>query len=145
LSRVYIKNRYEKNPPNTMRVTRPSRWGNPFKLTDHTREESLRKYEFWLKTQIFNDFDFLKPLYNKNLACTCKPNERCHIDILLKHIKMRSCNFCKFFTGGGRSILNCIHHTFVRMHPTNHYCYAWELDSSRWMLEEYKKKKEVKK
>ena len=88
MSRVYIKNRYEKNPPNTVRVTRPSRWGNPFKLTDHTREESLRLYEMWLKRQLAEKTNFLSPLRGKNLACTCKPNEKCHVDVLLKHIKL---------------------------------------------------------
>ena len=144
MSRVYIKNRYEKNPPNTMRVTRPSRWGNPHSLEDYTREESLKKYESWLRREIFYDFDFLKPLYGKNLACTCKPNEKCHVDILLKYIKMRSCNFCKFFIENSRFV-NCIHNTFKKMSPTTHYCYAWELDHSRWKLEESKMNKKVKK
>ncbi len=83
---MYIKNRYEKNPPNTKRVTRPSRWGNPFKLTDHTREESLRLYELWLIKQIDSDHEFLEPLRGKNLACTCKLDEKCHADILLKFL-----------------------------------------------------------
>ena len=135
---MYIKNYLEKNPENTVRVTRPSRWGNPYPLKYYSLEESLRKYELWLRKEIVKNLDFLKPLYNKNLACTCKPNEKCHVDILLKYIKMRSCKFCVFFSED--TMINCIHH-FMHVAPTSHYCYRWELDKSRWELEELKQKK----
>jgi len=86
-SRICLKNRFEKNPENTVRVSRPSRYGNPFPLTEYTREESLRLYEEWLKKQLVEDPSFLSPIYNKNLACFCKLEEKCHADILLKFIR----------------------------------------------------------
>jgi len=101
LSRVYIKNRFEKNPPNTIRVARPSRWGNPYSLKDFSREKSLQLYEEWLIEQLDNDPTFLEPLRNKNLACFCKPNEKCHVDILLGYISKIYCDFLKDFEFGG--------------------------------------------
>jgi Domain of unknown function (DUF4326) len=77
-----------KNPPNTIIVSRPSRWGNPHAIgwcsccgTEHTREEALDEYEAEL-----NDVpvSLLAQLRGKNLACWCKIGDRCHADILLK-------------------------------------------------------------
>ena len=87
--RVKIKY-YQKLPKNTKKVSRPSRWGNPFKLREHggnyTLEQSLIKYEIWLKEQLENDIDFLQPLVGFNLGCFCELNSPCHADILLKYL-----------------------------------------------------------
>lgn len=62
-------------------IGRPSKWGNPFPLTQWTRNEAIRMYKEW-----FNDRPELieaakKELKGKILGCWCAP-EACHGDIL---------------------------------------------------------------
>jgi len=85
--RISLDNLFEKSPPNTKRVTRTSRWGNPYKLDGTvTREESLQMYEEYLEDRIHENPKFLEPLKNKNLACFCDIDKKCHVDILLKFL-----------------------------------------------------------
>lgn len=95
-------------PPHTVRVARPSRWGNPFYATQTyitfylvTEAGSLRLplamlrkpasldrcldlYTAWLYAHIQNDPKFLWPLAGKNLACWCPLDQPCHADVLLE-------------------------------------------------------------
>lgn len=84
-------NYYQKMPENTKNVTRVSRWGNPFKLIKHGGTYSLMKslyeYECWLRKQLKNNPDFLKPLIGFNLGCYCNLDSLCHADILLEYLK----------------------------------------------------------
>lgn len=81
--RIYY---FKADPPNTKRVSRPSKWGNPFRIPPHTREDSLRRFEAYLKQKLEIDPDFLEPLRGFNLGCFCKPEEACHADIILKYL-----------------------------------------------------------
>ena len=91
--RIYF-NRYagEKLPPNSKLVTRgsKSKYGNPYEVGDkpgqYTRGEALRLYRIYLDQAIKNNTLDLSPLIGKNLACTCKLSEACHVDILLEKI-----------------------------------------------------------
>jgi len=78
----------EKMPPNTKKVDRSTKYGNPFKLDEFSREDSLRLYKIYLdwvvdKKKLLS----LKELKGFNLACSCKLDENCHVDILLDKIK----------------------------------------------------------
>jgi hypothetical protein len=91
-----------KTPPNTVYVGRPTKWGNPFRVStakcscrsvgecNHhcaaTAEEAVRLYRVWaegwtndrgLKTK-------LKELRGKNLSCWCPLDKPCHADVLLE-------------------------------------------------------------
>ncbi len=98
-------------PENTVSVTRPGKWGNPFPVAVFGLELSLRlfrraltrlwdpgdfedsdrrkvAYEAWLK---FGCAHHHHPLENvrgelggKNLACFCPLDQPCHADILLE-------------------------------------------------------------
>lgn len=58
-------------------------WGNPFRIgQDGSREDVLRKYEAWIKTQP-HLLAQLPELKDKILGCWCSPN-KCHGDILIK-------------------------------------------------------------
>lgn len=80
-------------PPNALRVTRPSRWGNPFKvgqpnLVDGqpiTGEDALRFFEKLVEIRLARQPEYLEPLRGKDLACFCSLNSECHADILLKY------------------------------------------------------------
>ena len=72
-------------PPNTVKVARPTKWGNPFRIgIDGSREEVLRKYKAWIEQKLSEEPSFLASLRGKNLACFCKEHEQCHADILLE-------------------------------------------------------------
>lgn len=89
-------------PLNTIVVSRPSQWGNPFdwrKLQqlydwDDWSSKLMAKCDFeeWLNGHIPNFeesrrqwiLDHLHELANKDVACSCRLSEPCHGDILLK-------------------------------------------------------------
>ncbi|MGE0708306.1 MAG: DUF4326 domain-containing protein [Planctomycetota bacterium] len=67
-------------------VARPTRWGNPFPLADYSREESLRRYAEWLDARLVEDPEFLEPLRGHDLACFCRLELPCHVDIILARL-----------------------------------------------------------
>ena len=78
-----------KMPPNTVYVGRPTKWGNPFKVSSITSvEEALYYYESWLRRQIDFNPHFLDPLRGKDLACWCPLNKPCHADVILKMLEV---------------------------------------------------------
>ena len=83
-----------KLPPNTVVVSRPSKWGNPFKVTaERSQILAVGAFQTWITvdgvTAGIADrkqwmLDNLKELRGKNLACWCKPGTACHADVLLR-------------------------------------------------------------
>lgn len=81
-------------PPNTVSVTRPSQYGNPYRLNDprwgniKTAAEVVERYKQLLerrkKTEGVYFEDWIAPLRGKNLACWCKEGESCHADVLIE-------------------------------------------------------------
>ena len=66
-----------------------SKWHNPFKVGKgngkFTREESLEKFEIYIREKIKSEPNKynLNELKNKNLGCWCYP-EKCHGNVLQK-------------------------------------------------------------
>jgi hypothetical protein len=77
----------EKMPPNTKKVDRSTKYGNPFKLEEFSREDSLKLYSIYLDFVLRKKILDIEPLRGYNLACSCKLDENCHVDILLDKIK----------------------------------------------------------
>jgi hypothetical protein len=92
-------------PPNTIKVDRSTRWGNPFNSTQsyichdggllaplHAPASlglALDLYSAYLLAHTLRDPEFLAPLRGKNLGCWCarpKPGEQdlCHAAVLLR-------------------------------------------------------------
>lgn len=80
-------------PPNTVRICRPTFFGNPFKVgVDGTQSECVEKFKQALFSGALRNFAFADRPYvgwktylrSKNLACWCKLSEPCHGDILLE-------------------------------------------------------------
>lgn len=71
-------------PPNTISVTRPGKWGNPFTANEHGIEAALENFRYYATEQIELDPEWLAPLRGKDLACWCKEGAPCHADTLLK-------------------------------------------------------------
>ena len=81
---------------------RPGRWGNPFKVNGYAEQPTARgsHYRFirdnasavrWFERMLrqgvtppFALANIREELRGKNLACYCKPNQKCHADVLLE-------------------------------------------------------------
>lgn len=87
-----------KMPPNTVKVTRPGIWGNPFIVNPRvkpgsksgamyicvpTLEDAIETYREWLCLD-GREERARQELRGKNLACWCKIGEPCHADVLLE-------------------------------------------------------------
>lgn len=92
-------------PPNTVKVDRSTRWGNPFTLAD-ARDAGhfgpdlpafvVDCFAHWLRGDrsawmgadsdraAENILTNLPLLRGKNLACWCPPGQPCHADVLLE-------------------------------------------------------------
>jgi hypothetical protein len=66
-------------PPNTVKVDRSTRWGNPWTVANSGGIDPAQR--FALETAPVMD---LTPLRGKNLACWCALNAPCHADALLR-------------------------------------------------------------
>jgi hypothetical protein len=94
-------------PPNTICVTRPGKWSNPFRVGGWFRWQPEDRLCPWQEASCAGTpgftciednamavawfdrlFQFektdLAPLRGKDLACWCRPGEPCHADVLLK-------------------------------------------------------------
>lgn len=93
-----------KAPPNTVSVTRPGKWGNPFTVRceawrfstgvpfpiPETAEEVLADYRYYLDAWLMIAPNKLEPLRGKNLMCFCPLDQPCHADILLEYANRRT-------------------------------------------------------
>jgi hypothetical protein len=76
-------------PENTVRVARPSGWGNPCIIGNgeiKTREDAVlayRKIVSMPESAMFRDA-VRRRLVGKNLACWCPLDQPCHADVLLE-------------------------------------------------------------
>lgn len=92
-----------RKPENTVVVARPSKWGNPYRVTPATpAQEAVRMYrsliERWSRDRVEPhvrhdgrgvwDRDIKatirRELAGKNLACWCPLDQPCHADVLLE-------------------------------------------------------------
>lgn len=109
-----------KTPKNTVYVGRPTKFGNPFRLTPDgwiqyhkvgkiigsawcywsvsngfTLKDIVELYEQWIKGELKHNGLPTPPdisnLKGKNLSCFCSLQSPCHADILLK---LSNCNSC---------------------------------------------------
>lgn len=84
-------------PANTVVVSRPSKWGNPFKVERKGPLKDLREgmdaaeakeaFAMMMETgglAYCNAENVRRELKGKNLACWCKIGTPCHADVLLK-------------------------------------------------------------
>lgn len=92
-------------PPNTVKVDRSTKWGNPFVTgTFGTRKECVDAFRVvlggWLcvtdKPSIEEQKAYRKyiganlwRLEGKNLACWCPPDAPCHADVLFEALRYR--------------------------------------------------------
>jgi hypothetical protein len=112
-------------PPNTARVDRSTRWGNPCRVgmfKDYTAADAVRDFELWIARDLSvrsfeNAFgeppsieEIVAHLHGKNLACWCKPGEPCHADVLLRiaNTELDECSRCNGVRGGVKGNENVV-------------------------------------
>lgn len=72
-------------PPNTKSVTRPGKWGNPFKIGTLSLDEVRQLYRIHVHNEISQGRLNLDELRGFNLACFCSLDaEWCHANDLLE-------------------------------------------------------------
>lgn len=86
-------------PPNTVKVDRSTKWGNPFKVGDSimhpvsgkrmrvdSKECAIATFADYLRSVAGTEVraDARRTLKGKHLACWCKDGDACHADLLLK-------------------------------------------------------------
>jgi hypothetical protein len=81
-----------KLPPNTVKVDRATKYGNPFRLDVRTRFEAVSAFQQWMTIDTCTAGmadrrnalrTALPELRGKNLACWCPLDQPCHADVLL--------------------------------------------------------------
>lgn len=85
-----------KMPPNTVKVDRSTRWGNPFRLhgdgypmspavaVDCFRRQIATADGWVMRDLRTTAADVRRELRGKNLACWCSADQPCHVDVLLE-------------------------------------------------------------
>lgn len=75
-------------PPNTVIVSRPSKWGNPFPFdAKHDRADVVVRFAKWIRESSDGKATARaarEELRGKNLACWCPLGGPCHAEILLR-------------------------------------------------------------
>ena len=70
-------------------IGEPGWLGNPYPVTDHSREESIANYREDFLARIHQDDEFreaVEGLRGQTLACWCAP-EHCHGDVILDYLR----------------------------------------------------------
>ena len=79
-----------KMPPGAVSVTRPGKWGNPFKVGvvsefgDVPDAETAVMFYRSLMDKGLKRIDIVRELRGKDLACWCSLDQPCHADVLLE-------------------------------------------------------------
>ncbi len=110
-------------PENTKFVGRPTKWGNPFKLTKdgrisvkstlrseldpwiifddkpgHTNKDLVRLYKHWFEGRLKRKYLPKPPTVEELkgydcLACFCAPDQPCHVDVLIEKLEKEKVDF----------------------------------------------------
>jgi hypothetical protein len=71
-----------KMPPNTVYVGRPTKWGNPYRVTHNT--PLARVLIHFRQSALSMQNEIQAELRGKDLACWCPLDQPCHADVLLE-------------------------------------------------------------
>ena len=77
---------WKKDDQNFVFIGRPSKWGNPFHLTDFGRDESILRFTTWFRERLGTEPGLwleLRELRGKTLVCFCTPKP-CHGDVMTR-------------------------------------------------------------
>jgi hypothetical protein len=93
MKRIQKKNFYDyewKKNSNAVYIGRPSKYGNPFKLSDMPLGKCLGMYRLYLQAMLKVNPYFLDELKGKDLVCFCPLDKPCHGDIIIEYLEKGS-------------------------------------------------------
>ena len=77
-----------RKPDSAVRITRPGKWGNPYKVGIHGDAETcVRLFEGMMETEMARSEKMraaIEELRGKDLGCFCPLDAPCHGDVLLR-------------------------------------------------------------
>jgi hypothetical protein len=73
-----------RKPAGAVVVSRPSRWGNPYPVAEHGRDQAIRLYEQHLLASP-DLIARLPELRGRQLVCWCPLDQPCHADVLARY------------------------------------------------------------
>jgi len=80
-----------RKPANTVVVSRPTKWGNPFQVAEYAgaidpNALAVAAYKKWIFEPPQDELreQMVRELRGKNLACWCRYNQACHADVMLE-------------------------------------------------------------
>jgi hypothetical protein len=75
-----------RQPAGTLRVCRPSKLGNPYRVAEYGRDEAVQRYakDFWSKTEADRHAIVAQVRQARYVGCWCRLDERCHGDFLIE-------------------------------------------------------------
>jgi hypothetical protein len=77
-----------RKPANSIVISRPSKWGNPFKIdAEHDRPAVVSQFREWVKSDDPRAVKMraeLEELRGKDLLCFCPVPGPCHGDVLIE-------------------------------------------------------------
>jgi hypothetical protein len=85
--RIQLTNWFMPSPPNSRRVTRPSKFGNPFPVRDKTptgHAAVVAQYRQYLRDNPALVEIIKRELRGFDLICSCRLDWPCHADVLLE-------------------------------------------------------------
>jgi hypothetical protein len=70
-------------PAGAVYVGRPSRWGNPWPVAEHGAAGAVARYRAWVLADPAQLAAVRAELAGHDLACWCRLDTPCHVDVLL--------------------------------------------------------------
>ena len=83
--------RGKKLPPGARLVIKESQWRNPFRVSVYGQDGAVVVFRRHVESMTpLARMIWLRPLQDDKsitaLACTCKPDEPCHVDVLIEYL-----------------------------------------------------------
>ena len=79
-----------RKPPGAVVISRPGKWGNPYRVSVHGLAGALARYRRHLREHPELVEAARRELAGRTLACWCPPERPCHGDILLEVVDGRA-------------------------------------------------------
>lgn len=74
-----------RKPEGAVVVSRPSRWGNPWRVGPGlSAAEAAERYREWVEADPQRVAEIRRELAGRDLCCWCPPGQPCHGDVLLE-------------------------------------------------------------
>ena len=74
-----------RKPEGAVVVSRPSKWGNPWKASEcGSADAAVKAFREYITLIVREQPRFIDDLRGKDLCCWCRESQPCHADVLLE-------------------------------------------------------------